>query len=142
MSNLLAILTVRSCEGHESPRDPQERRHVRAFQVVDHQAAERAADAKRGQLFTKSAEKSRSRRARACPTLTQTLVSRLAVDRAKTANMPKDNIERAIQRAAGSGRATSTKRSFTKATDRGRSADDPGPRQTTRIELSGRSGQS
>ena len=84
-------------------RKSQERRHVRAFQVVDHQAPKGAADAKRGQLFTKLAREITIAARQGVPDPDANTRLRLAVDRAKTANMPKDNIERAIQRAVGSG---------------------------------------
>lgn len=65
--------------------------------------AKGAADAKRGQLFTKLAREISvaARSGQADPEFNFRL--RLAVDRARSANMPKDNIERAIQRAAGEG---------------------------------------
>ena len=62
-----------------------------------------AADAKRGQLFTKLAGKSPSPPRPGLPDPDSNTRLRLAVDRARPANMPKDNIERAIQRAAGVG---------------------------------------
>src|SRR5829696_964163 len=62
-----------------------------------------AADAKRGQLFTKLAREITIAARQGLPDPDSNTRLRLAVDRAKTANMPKDNIERAIQRAAGSG---------------------------------------
>jgi YebC/PmpR family DNA-binding regulatory protein len=64
-----------------------------------------AADAKRGQLFTKLAREITIAARQGLPDPDANTRLRLAVDRAKTANMPKDNIERAIQRAAGSGSA-------------------------------------
>ena len=60
-----------------------------------------AADAKRGQLFTKLAREISIAARQGLPDPDSNTRLRLAVDRAKTANMPKDNIERAIQRAAG-----------------------------------------
>jgi YebC/PmpR family DNA-binding regulatory protein len=62
-----------------------------------------AADAKRGQLFTKLAREITIAARQGLPDPDSNTRLRLAVDRAKAANMPKDNIERAIQRAAGSG---------------------------------------
>lgn len=59
-----------------------------------------AADAKRGALFTKLAREIQiAAREGADPEFNFRL--RLAVDKAKTVNMPKDNIERAIRRGAG-----------------------------------------
>jgi YebC/PmpR family DNA-binding regulatory protein len=59
-----------------------------------------AEDAKRGQLFTKlGKEIALAAREGADPDVNFKL--RLAVDKAKAANMPKDNIERAIRRGAG-----------------------------------------
>jgi YebC/PmpR family DNA-binding regulatory protein len=62
-----------------------------------------AADAKRGQLFTKLAREISIAARQGLPDPDANTRLRLAVDRARAANMPKDNIERAIQRAAGSG---------------------------------------
>ena len=62
-----------------------------------------AADAKRGQLFTKLAREISIAAREGLPDPESNNRLRLAVDRAKAANMPKDNIERAIQRAAGAG---------------------------------------
>jgi len=59
-----------------------------------------AADAKRGQLFTRlGKEIALAAREGADPDMNPRLA--LAVDKAKAANMPKDNIERAIRRGAG-----------------------------------------
>ena len=59
-----------------------------------------AADQARGKLFTRLAREIQvAARAGADPTTNFTL--RLAVDRARTENMPKDNIERSIRRGAG-----------------------------------------
>jgi YebC/PmpR family DNA-binding regulatory protein len=62
-----------------------------------------ATDAKRGQLFTKLAREVSlaAREGGGDPEMNARL--RLAVQRARDANMPKDNIERAIQRGAGGG---------------------------------------
>ncbi|MBA2520196.1 MAG: YebC/PmpR family DNA-binding transcriptional regulator [Chloroflexia bacterium] len=60
-----------------------------------------AADAKRGQLFTKLAREIAVAAREGLPDPESNFRLRLAVDRARTANMPKDNIERAIERAAG-----------------------------------------
>ncbi|MGH2615684.1 MAG: YebC/PmpR family DNA-binding transcriptional regulator [Thermomicrobiales bacterium] len=62
-----------------------------------------AADAKRGQLFTKLAREISIAAREGLPDPDANTRLRLAVDRAKANNMPKDNIERAIQRAAGAG---------------------------------------
>jgi YebC/PmpR family DNA-binding regulatory protein len=59
-----------------------------------------AADAKRGQLFTKLAREITIAARQGLPDPEANSRLRLAVDRARAANMPKDNIERAIQRAA------------------------------------------
>ena len=59
-----------------------------------------AADAKRGQLFTKlGREIVIAAREGGDPAVNFKL--RLAIDKAKAANMPKDNIERAIRRGTG-----------------------------------------
>jgi YebC/PmpR family DNA-binding regulatory protein len=59
-----------------------------------------AADAARGKIFTRLAREIQvAARDGADPDSNMTL--RLAVDRAKAENMPKDNIERAIRRGAG-----------------------------------------
>ncbi|MBA3450464.1 MAG: YebC/PmpR family DNA-binding transcriptional regulator [Chloroflexia bacterium] len=62
-----------------------------------------AADAKRGQLFTKLAREISIAARQGVPDPESNARLRLAVDRAKANNMPKDNIERAIQRAVGAG---------------------------------------
>lgn len=62
-----------------------------------------AADAKRGQLFTKLAREIAVAAREGLPDPDLNVRLRLAVDRARAANMPKDNIERAIERAAGAG---------------------------------------
>jgi YebC/PmpR family DNA-binding regulatory protein len=59
-----------------------------------------ATDAKRGQIFTKFAKEiAIAAREGADPDVNFKL--RLVIDKAKAANMPKDNIERAIRRGAG-----------------------------------------
>jgi YebC/PmpR family DNA-binding regulatory protein len=59
-----------------------------------------AADAARGKIFTRLAREIQvAARSGADPTTNFTL--RLAVDRARAENMPKDNIDRAIRRGAG-----------------------------------------
>jgi YebC/PmpR family DNA-binding regulatory protein len=59
-----------------------------------------AADAKRGQVFTRLA-KEIALAAREGPDPDINFKLRLVVDKAKAENMPKDNIERAIRRGAG-----------------------------------------
>ncbi len=59
-----------------------------------------AADAKRGQLFTKLI-RAITIAARTGPDPASNFKLRLAIDRARQANMPKDNIERAIKRGVG-----------------------------------------
>lgn len=59
-----------------------------------------ATDAKRGQIFTKLA-KEIAIAARDGPDPEVNFKLRLVVDKARAANMPKDNIERAIRRGAG-----------------------------------------
>ena len=59
-----------------------------------------ATDAKRGQIFTKFAKEiAIAARDGADPDMNYKL--RLVIDKAKAANMPKDNIERAVRRGAG-----------------------------------------
>lgn len=62
-----------------------------------------AEDAKRGKVFTRLAREimMAARQGGADPESNSSL--RLAIDKAKDNNMPKDNIERAIQRGAGTG---------------------------------------
>jgi YebC/PmpR family DNA-binding regulatory protein len=60
-----------------------------------------AADAKRSQVFTKLAREIAVAARQGGPDLDANPRLRLAVDRARDANMPKDNIERAIKRATG-----------------------------------------
>ncbi|MCC6314295.1 MAG: YebC/PmpR family DNA-binding transcriptional regulator [Thermomicrobiales bacterium] len=64
-----------------------------------------AADAKRGQLFTKLAREIAVAARQGQPDPDYNFRLRLAVDRARAASMPKDNIERAIAKAAGEGGA-------------------------------------
>jgi YebC/PmpR family DNA-binding regulatory protein len=59
-----------------------------------------ATDAKRGQIFTKFA-KEIAIAAREGPDPEMNYKLRLVIDKAKAANMPKDNIERAVRRGAG-----------------------------------------
>jgi YebC/PmpR family DNA-binding regulatory protein len=60
-----------------------------------------AADAKRGQLFTKLAREITVAARSGLPDPDSNTRLRLAVDKARAENMPKENIDRAIQRAAG-----------------------------------------
>jgi YebC/PmpR family DNA-binding regulatory protein len=62
-----------------------------------------AADAKRGQLFTKLAREIMVAARNGDPNPDMNFRLRLAVDNAKTLNMPKDNIERAVARGSGVG---------------------------------------
>jgi YebC/PmpR family DNA-binding regulatory protein len=60
-----------------------------------------AADAKRGQIFTKFGKEIAIAAREGGPDPETNFRLRLVVDKAKAANMPKDNIERAIRRGAG-----------------------------------------
>lgn len=60
-----------------------------------------ATDAKRGQLFTKIGKEIALAAREGGPDVEVNFKLRLVVDKAKAANMPKDNIERAIRRGAG-----------------------------------------
>lgn len=60
-----------------------------------------AADAKRGQLFTKLAREITVAARTGLPDPDANVRLRLAVQKARAENMPKDNIDRAIQRAIG-----------------------------------------
>jgi len=62
-----------------------------------------AADAKKGKIFTKLA-RAITVAAKGNPDPDANFQLRLAIDQAKAANMPKDNIERAIARATGEGK--------------------------------------
>jgi YebC/PmpR family DNA-binding regulatory protein len=66
-----------------------------------------AADAKRGKIFTKLIRElsTSARIGGADPDSNPRL--RLVIDKAKTANMPKDNIQRAVQKGAGGGEGES-----------------------------------
>lgn len=63
-----------------------------------------AADAKRGQLFTRLGREISIAAREGGPDPEANFRLRLAVDKARQANMPKENIERAIQRGAGGGK--------------------------------------
>ena len=60
-----------------------------------------AADAKRGQLFTKLGREIMIAAREGGPDVASNFRLRLVVDKAKQANMPKENIERSIRRGAG-----------------------------------------
>lgn len=62
-----------------------------------------AADAKKGAAFTKIANLITMAAKQGGGDIDANFALRLAVDKAKTANMPKDNIERAIKRGTGEG---------------------------------------
>ena len=62
-----------------------------------------AADAKRGQLFTKLAREITVAARSGLPDPDSNPRLRLAVQRARAASMPKDNIDRAIERGSGEG---------------------------------------
>ncbi|MCK4472002.1 MAG: YebC/PmpR family DNA-binding transcriptional regulator, partial [Anaerolineae bacterium] len=69
------------------------------WSTIKHKKA--ATDAKRGKIFTRLAREITlaAREGGGNPDVNFSL--RLAVDKAKSANMPKDNIERAIKRGTG-----------------------------------------
>jgi YebC/PmpR family DNA-binding regulatory protein len=60
-----------------------------------------ATDAKRGQIFTKLGKELAIAAREGGPDSDTNIRLRLVIDKAKAANMPKDNIERAIRRGAG-----------------------------------------
>ena len=60
-----------------------------------------AADAKRGQVFTKLAREITVAARTGLPDPESNVRLRLAIQKARAENMPKDNIDRAIQRASG-----------------------------------------
>ncbi|NDJ75778.1 MAG: YebC/PmpR family DNA-binding transcriptional regulator [Chloroflexi bacterium] len=62
-----------------------------------------AEDAKRGKIFTRIAREIMMAAREGGPDPEMNAALRLAMDKAKAANMPKDNIERAINRGAGIG---------------------------------------
>jgi YebC/PmpR family DNA-binding regulatory protein len=64
-----------------------------------------ATDAKRGQLFTKLARDITMAARTGDPDPEMNPALRLAIQKAKAANMPNDNIERAVKRATGAGDA-------------------------------------
>ena len=61
-----------------------------------------ATDAKRGQLFTKLAREITVAARKGVPDPEANAALRIAVQKARKENMPKDNIDRAIARASGS----------------------------------------
>ena len=63
-----------------------------------------ANDAKRGKLFTKIAREIQAAARMGGPDPDSNIRLRFALDKAKAANMPKDNIKRAIDRGAGTGK--------------------------------------
>ena len=62
-----------------------------------------AEDAKRGKIFTKIAREIAIAARKGGPDPESNAALRLAMDKARAANMPKDNVERAIHRGAGIG---------------------------------------
>ena len=62
-----------------------------------------AEDAKRGKIFTRIAREITMAAREGGPDPDSNASLRLAIDKARAANMPKDNIERAINRGAGIG---------------------------------------
>jgi YebC/PmpR family DNA-binding regulatory protein len=64
-----------------------------------------AADAKRGQLFTKLAREITVAARTGIPDPEANARLRIAIQKARSESMPKDNIDRAVQRAAGAGSA-------------------------------------
>ncbi len=66
-----------------------------------------AADAKRGKIFTKLIRELATAARIGGPALDANPRLRLVVDKAKAANMPKDNIERAIKKGVGGGEGAS-----------------------------------
>ena len=69
------------------------------WSTIKHKKA--ATDAKRGKLFTRLAREIAVAAREGGSSLDTNFNLRLAVDRAKSANMPKDNIERAVKRGTG-----------------------------------------
>lgn len=63
-----------------------------------------AADARRGQLFTRLAREISIAARAGGGDINANFRLRIAIDKARTNNMPKDNIERAIQRGTGEGK--------------------------------------
>lgn len=71
------------------------------WSTIKHQKG--ATDAKRGRLFSKLVRAISIAAKQGGPNPDSNLHLRLAMDQAKAANMPKENIERALERAAGAG---------------------------------------
>jgi YebC/PmpR family DNA-binding regulatory protein len=69
-----------------------------------------AADRRRGQLFTKLARAISVAAREGGADLEMNFALRLAVDKAKASNMPKENIERAIERGSGGGKGEDLER--------------------------------
>jgi transcriptional/translational regulatory protein YebC/TACO1 len=69
------------------------------WSTIKHKKA--AADAKRGKVFTRLAKEITVAAREGGGDLETNVRLRLVVDKAKAANMPKDNIERAIKRGTG-----------------------------------------
>jgi YebC/PmpR family DNA-binding regulatory protein len=69
------------------------------WSTIKHKKA--ATDAKRGKIFTRLAKEVTIAAREGGSDTTMNVRLRLAVDKAKAANMPKDNIERAIKRGTG-----------------------------------------
>ncbi len=65
-----------------------------------------AADAKRGQVFTRLAREIAIAAREGGSDMESNFKLRLAVDRARRENMPKDNIDRAVKRGTGEGKDT------------------------------------
>src|SRR5262249_31927490 len=65
-----------------------------------------ATDAKRGQLFTKLAREIMVAAKSGIPDPDANVRLRIAIQKARAENMPKDNIDRAIERVAGGGENT------------------------------------
>ena len=92
-------------------------RHVRTFQMVNNQAQEGRGRCQARPALHQARPRNHRRRAnRDCLIPTPTPASASPIQKARSESMPKDNIDRAIARAAGAdNRPTSTKRSTTKA---------------------------
>jgi len=69
------------------------------WSTIKHKKA--AADAKRGKIFTRLAKEVTLAARESGGDVTTNVRLRLAIDKAKAENMPKDNIERAIKRGTG-----------------------------------------
>src|SRR4051812_4941086 len=98
MSNLLAILVRYEDTRAQGPRSGGMSGHSK-WSTIKRQKG--AADAKRGQLFTKLAREITVAARTGLPDPESNARLRLAIQKARGENMPKDNIDRAIQRATG-----------------------------------------